>query len=123
MVFRSIRRPGADEQRLTDFDDRAHAEAAGSPGFVHYFKGPSAADGSCLSFCIWNSRAEARAAAGRPDHAEAVTLLDEMYQDYRLELLRLRGDEAGRLSFEPYDRPPEALEPSRDHEPRAWTAA
>ncbi len=74
VVFRSVRRPGADEDRLTAFDEAAHAEAAGAPGFVHYFKGPSAADGSCLSFCIWTGRAEARAAAGRPDHTEAVTL-------------------------------------------------
>ena len=105
VVFRSVRRPGADERRLTDFDERAHAEAASSPGFVHYFKGPTAADGSCLSFCIWASRADARAAAGRPNHAEAVTLLNEMYQDYRLELLRLRGHADGHLAFEPYDRP------------------
>jgi hypothetical protein len=123
VVFRSVRRPGADERRLTEFDDRAHAEAASSPGYVHYFKGPSAADGSCLSFCIWSSRADARAAAGRPDHAEAVTLLDEMYQDYRLELIRLRGHADGQLSFEPYDRPPEAVDPSRDLETRARTAA
>jgi hypothetical protein len=106
VVFRSTRRPGSDEARLTDFDDRAHTEAASSPGYVHYFKGPMAADGSCLSFCIWNSRAEARAAAGRPDHAEAVTLLAEMYQDYRLELIRLRGHADGRLEFEPYDHSP-----------------
>lgn len=123
VVFRSVRRPGADERRLTEFDDRAHVEAASSPGYVHYFKGPSAADGSCLSFCIWSSRADARAAAGRPNHAEAVTLLDEMYQDYRLELIRLRGQADGQLSFEPYDRPPESVDPSRDLEQQAWTAA
>ena len=123
VVFRSVRRPGADEARLTEFDDRAHAEAASSPGYVHYFKGPSAADGTCLSFCIWSSRADARAAAGRPNHAEAVTLLDEMYQDYRLELIRLRGDHDGHLSFEPYDRPPETVDPQRDLEPRVRTAA
>ena len=110
VVFRSIRRAGADEARLFEFDERAHAEAAGSPGFVHYFKGPSAPDGSCLSFCIWTGRAEARGAAGRPHHAEAVTLLDEMYEDYRLELIRLRGLGDGRLAFEPYDRPPETVD-------------
>ena len=110
VVFRSIRRSGADEGRLMAFDERAHAEAAGAPGFVHYFKGPSVADGSCLSFCIWTGRAEARAAAGRPHHTEAVTLLDEMYEDYRLELIRLRGHADGRLEFEPYDRPPETAD-------------
>lgn len=105
VAFRSVRRPGADEDRLTAFDEAAHTEAAGAPGFVHYFKGPSADDGSCLSFCIWTGRAEARAAAGRPDHTMAVTLLNEMYQDYRLELMRMRKSADGRLTFEPYDRP------------------
>jgi len=47
VAFRSIRRPGADEERLTLFDELAHREAATSPGFVHYFKGPRASDGSC----------------------------------------------------------------------------
>jgi hypothetical protein len=105
VVFRSIRRRDADQRRLADFDDRAHAEAMGAPGFVHYFKGPMMADGSCLSFCIWASRAAARAAAGRPDHAEAVTLVDEMYERYTLELLRLHSLPGDRLTFEPYDRP------------------
>ena len=112
VAFRSIRRVGADEVRLNAYDERAHAEASRSPGYVHYFKGPSATDGTCLSFCIWTGRAEARAAAGQPDHAEAVTLLDEMYQDYRLELIRLRGYADGRLEFEPYDRPPETVDPT-----------
>jgi hypothetical protein len=122
VAFRSVRRANADEARLNAFDERAHAEAVDAPGFVHYFKGPAAADGSCLSFCIWTSRAEARAAAGRPHHAEAVTLLDEMYEDYRLELLRVRGDADGRLTFEPYDRPPEPVEPSMAFTPIALPA-
>ena len=113
MAFRSVRRPGADEDRLTAFDEAAHTEAADAPGFVHYFKGPSAADGSCLSFCIWTGRAEARSAAGRPNHVEAVTLLNEMYQDYHLELMRMRGHADGRLTFEPYDRPSDSA-PSID---------
>ena len=50
VVFRSIRRAGADEARLVEYDYRAHAEATSAPGFVHYFKGPTAADRSCLSF-------------------------------------------------------------------------
>ena len=41
VAFRSTRRPGADEDRLTAYDDWAHAEAMDAPGFVHYFKGPT----------------------------------------------------------------------------------
>jgi hypothetical protein len=107
VAFRSVRRAEADEARLTEFDDRAHAEAAVSPGFIHYQKGPRATDGTCLSFCLWTTRAEARTAAGGPNHVEAVALLDEMYERYTLEFLRVRGTGDGApLSFEPYDRLP-----------------
>jgi hypothetical protein len=111
VAFRSIRRADADEARLTEYDDRAHADAASAPGFVHYFKGPAAADGSCLSFCIWTSRAEARSAAGRPDHVEAVGLIDEMYDRYTLEFLRLTGHAGGPLEFAPYDGPASLPDP------------
>ena len=103
VAFRSIRRAGADELRLAAFDDAAHHEAASSPGFVHYFKGPAARDGSCLSFCMWTSRAEARAAAGQPAHVAAVSILGEMYETYTLEFLRVTGRAGASLQFEPYD--------------------
>lgn len=104
VAFRSIRRAESDQLRLAEFDERAHQEARGAPGFVHYFKGPTAADGSCLSFCLWTSRAEARSAAGRPNHVEAVALLGEMYEYYTLEFLRVTGRLAEPLTFESYDR-------------------
>ncbi len=106
VVFRSIRHPGVDEAALTAHDDWAHAEAMDAPGFVHYFKGPTTSDGRCMSFCLWNSRAEARAAASRPAHAQAVALTHEAYAEYDLEfhrMTRLDGDPG--LTFEPYDAP------------------
>ena len=106
VAFRSVRRAGADEGRLTQFDELAHQEAATSPGFVHYFKGPAAGDGSCLSFCLWHSRADARAAAGRPDHVRAVSLIDEMYESYALEFHRVTREAGGPLTFGPYDGAP-----------------
>ena len=106
VAFRSIRRADADEERLALFDELAHQEAATSPGFVHYFKGPQASDGSCLSFCMWQSRADARAAAGRPDHVRAVSLISEMYESYVLEFHRVMRLANGPLAFEPYDRAP-----------------
>ena len=111
VAFRSIRRVGADEERLTQYDDMAHREAERAPGFVSYFKGPVDRDGTCLSFCLWDSRAEARAAARRPDHLEAVSLIGEMYQAYTLEFLRVRRVDAdAALQFEPYDPVPVAPE-------------
>ena len=120
VAFRSIRKDGADEARLERYDELAHLEAEGAPGFVHYFKGPRAADGSCLSFCLWTSRAEARAAAGRPAHVEAVALIEEMYAVYSLEFHRVGRDAGGELTFAPYDRPamdghPSVVEPAAPH--------
>jgi hypothetical protein len=105
VAFRSVRRTDADERVLMEYDDRAHEEASRSDGFVHYFKGPLGIDGSCMSFCIWSSRAAARAAAGKPLHAEAASLVGQMYQGYTLEFLRLQRDLGGPLRFEPYDTP------------------
>jgi hypothetical protein len=106
VAFRSIRRPTADEERLRRYDELAHQEAAAATGFVHYFKGPAATDGSCLSFCLWQTRADARAAAGRPDHVRAVSLIDEMYASYTLEFHRVAREAGGPLTFEPYDGAP-----------------
>ena len=103
VAFRSIRRHDADEARLELFDDLAHREAASAPGFVHYFKGPKASDGSCLSFCLWESRTDARAASGQPAHVRAVSLSDEMYSLYTLEFHRVRRVAGGPLTFTPYD--------------------
>lgn len=105
VAFRSVRRAGSDEARLAEIDERAHLEAADAPGFVHYFKGPTSSDRTCLSFCLWTSRTEARAAAGRPDHIEAVSILGEMYEGYTLEFLRVTGRLGMPLRFEPYDAP------------------
>jgi hypothetical protein len=106
VAFRSIRHPDADESLLTAHDDWAHDEASVAPGFIHYFKGPLMADRSCLSFCLWSSRADARAAAGRPRHAEAAALTGRMYERYTLEFLRVRREAGGALTFEPYDPVP-----------------
>jgi hypothetical protein len=118
VAFRSVRRADADERMLTDYDDRAHAEASGSDGYVHYFKGPLAADGTCLSFCIWSSRAAARAAAGKPLHAEAASLVGVMYERYTLEFLRLTREAGGPLRFEPYDGLPPAPGPAPAFNPQ-----
>ena len=109
VAFRSIVRADADQERLRQYDDWAHEEASGAKGFVYYYKGPQAADRTCLSFCMWNSRTEAREAAARPAHQKAVTLIADTYEAYSLEFLRVRKpDAAANLEFEPYDAPPQA---------------
>jgi hypothetical protein len=116
VAFRSVRRADADETRLTAYDDWAHTEAMEAPGFVHYFKGPANERGECLSFCLWNSRVEARAAAGRPAHIAAAALTFESYAQYRLEFHRVRRVAGVGFTFEPYDQ--EAARP-RTEQPRA----
>jgi hypothetical protein len=106
VAFRSLRRSGADEDRLAAYDDWAHTEAEGAPGFVHYFKGPTCSDGRCMSFCLWDSRAEARAAAGRPAHTDAVAVTHESYAEYSLEFHRVTRLTDGGFAFEPYDSAP-----------------
>ena len=68
VAFRSIRRAGVDEDLLTAHDDWAHAEAMDAPGSSTTSRVPTTPDGRCMSFCLWDSRAEARDAAGRPAH-------------------------------------------------------
>ena len=109
VAFRSIVRADADQERLRQYDDWAHEEASRANGFVHYYRGPQASDRSCLSFCMWDSRAEAREAAARPAHQKAVTLIADTYEAYTLEFLRvLKLAGATYLEFEPYDAAPEA---------------
>jgi hypothetical protein len=109
VAFRSVRAAGADEAKLDAYDERAHVEAAASPGFIHYLKGPRSGDGACMSFCLWQSRADARAAAGKPQHVQAVSLLGEMYETYTLEYLTVRREAGGQLTFEPYPIAPHPL--------------
>ena len=96
VAFRSDPPPDADEARLTAFDDRAHHEAQSSPGFVHYFKGPAAADGRASRSASGRAGPKlARRPGGRPT-SEAVSVIDEMYERYTLEFLRVYGP--GRLA-------------------------
>jgi hypothetical protein len=114
VAFRSIVKPGADLDRLRVFDDNAHHEASGAPGFVHYFKGPLDTDGSCMSFCLWNSRSDARGAAGLAHHRAAVTIIGETYSLYNLEFLRVRRSAiATSVEFEPYDGEGPAVDHAR----------
>jgi hypothetical protein len=105
VAFRSVLRSSADEARLWEYDRRAFEEARTSAGFVHYFRGLPNERGECLSFCLWESREHARAAARRPAHLDAVGLIREMYERYTLELLEVRtkGPE-GAVTFHPRGR-------------------
>lgn len=89
VVFRSVLKSHYDEVKLNDADKRALADATSSPGFVHYFCGSPSSNGQCLSLCIWNSQREAREASKSPAHREAMALVKESYDYYKIELYRI----------------------------------
>lgn len=101
VVFRSVRRATADLDLLKEYDDRAYEEAVRAGGLLRYFKGEMNERRECLSFCLWESRDQARAAAGSSSHGKAAEITARMYESYRLyryDLIKLAG---GDLLFQP----------------------
>ena len=99
VVFRSVRRPEADLELLLEHDDRAYEEALMSGGLLRYFKGRANEQGECLSFCLWETREQARKAAGAASHRSAAGVSTQMYISYVLERYWLKQG-AARLVFE-----------------------
>jgi hypothetical protein len=95
-----LRRPDVDLDLLREHDDRAYEEALGSGSLLRYFKGQANERGECLSFCLWETREQAREAAGAASHRSAVGVTAQMYLSYSLELYWMRkvGE---KLVFEP----------------------
>jgi hypothetical protein len=95
VVFRSVRRPEADLDLLREHDDRAYEEALRSGGLLKYFKGHANERGECLSFCLWETRDQALAAASAASHQSAAHITARMYVSYVLDrywLKRSGGD-------------------------------
>jgi len=90
VVFRSVRRPDADLVLLREQDDRAYNEALRSGGLLKYFKGHANARGECLSFCLWETREQAREAASAASHKSATGITARMYLSYALDRYRLK---------------------------------
>ena len=109
VAFRSKHAPYADDAYLTWLDERASSAASRHPGFMYYFIGTPRPSGNCLSFCLWQSRQEAVAAAADPEHRAAMELGLPFFEHYRLERYRITRRD-GVLIFH-------ALEPavSSDH--------
>ena len=100
VVFRSVWQPEADLDLLREHDDRAFEEALASGGLLRYFKGNANEQGECLSFCLWETREQARQAADAASHRSAAGVSAQMYLSYLLERYWIRkvGEE---LVFEP----------------------
>jgi hypothetical protein len=85
VVFRSARRPDADLVLLRKYDDHAYEEAIRSGGLLRYFKGHANDRGECLSFCLWQTREQAREAAGAASHKSAAGITALTYISYTLD--------------------------------------
>lgn len=85
VAFRSVRRPDADLVLLREHDDRAYEEALEAGGLLKYFKGQANERGECLSFCLWETREQARRAAGAASHQSAAEISCRMYVSYVLD--------------------------------------
>jgi hypothetical protein len=102
VVFRSVRRAGADLELLQEHDDQAYAAALEAGGLLRYFKGEVNGRRECLSFCLWESREQALSASGGATHRWAARLSAEMYESYVVERFDLVKT-GGRLVFRPLE--------------------
>src|SRR5215213_6745989 len=100
VAFRSVWQLEADLDLLRELDDRAYEEALKSGGLLRYFKGQANERGECLSFCLWETREQARQAADAPSHRSAAGVSAQMYLSYSLERFWIQrfGE---KLVFEP----------------------
>src|ERR671916_2935683 len=105
VVFRSVLQAEADRELLREHDERAHAEALRAGGLLYYYRGVMNERRECLSFCLWESREQARRASGGPLHRAATGIAAEMYESFSLERYDLMkvGGTKGRLVFRPIE--------------------
>ena len=110
VAFRSVRNQHADDRLLYELDARAHEEAISQTGLVHYFGGELDAERRCLSFCVWEDRERAAAAAALPKHRDAIEAATTMYDSYVLERYRITAG-GGKVAIEEIEppQPSEAL--------------
>ncbi len=99
VVFRSVRRSTADLGLLKEHDDRAYEAALEEGGLLRYFRGEMNERRECLSFCLWESREQAVAAAGGASHRNAAQVTAKMYESYTLERYELTSNGAAGLLF------------------------
>src|SRR5829696_1672388 len=105
VVFRSVRRATADLKLLREYDDTAYAEALEAGGLLRYFRGSMNERRQCLSFCLWESREQARRASSGSLHRAATGIVAETYESYsleRYEVMKVKGAK-GSLVFRPLE--------------------
>jgi hypothetical protein len=105
VVFRSMLRVTADLELLCEHDNRVYAEALDVGGLLCYFRGSMNERRECLSFCLWESREQARRASSGSLHRAATGIVAETYESYNLEryeVMKVKGAK-GSLVFRPLE--------------------
>lgn len=105
VVFRSMLRVTADLELLLEHDKRAHAEALEAGGLLCYFRGVMNERRECLSFCLWESREQARRASSGSLHRAASGIVAQTYEAHSLErydLIKV-GEAKECLEFRPLE--------------------
>jgi hypothetical protein len=84
VIFRSVWQPETDLDLLREHDDRAYEQALESGGLLRYFKGEANERRECLSFCLWETRKQAKEAAGAASHRSAADISERQWMNQGL---------------------------------------
>ncbi|KAJ6006289.1 hypothetical protein N7451_004233 [Penicillium sp. IBT 35674x] len=87
--FRSILKPGVDNDHLHDLDAYSHQEATTSGGLLKYWFGTKNEKRQNLATCIWRNRNDARLGGRGPWHAKARAAGRELYEDIVFSTMKL----------------------------------
>ncbi|KAJ5660005.1 hypothetical protein N7507_006456 [Penicillium longicatenatum] len=87
--FRSVLKPGVDNDHLHDLDAYSHQEATASGGLLKYWFGTKNVKRQNLATCIWRNRNDARLGGRGPWHAKARVAGRELYEDIVFSTLKL----------------------------------
>ena len=97
-AFRSIQKADVDQHILHMLDEGALLAAKEAPGFIHY----QSSEG--LSYCLWQTHADARAAISAPAHLQAAEYAPQAYERYELQSwLVARTAIPGNVEFVPVE--------------------
>ncbi|KLU83778.1 hypothetical protein MAPG_02829 [Magnaporthiopsis poae ATCC 64411] len=89
VAFRSQIPPSTVYAELGALDERAHAEANASGGFLKYWFGEPNAEGRNLATCVWRSKEDARLGNVGPAHRKAANATRRLYTSWGIDRHRL----------------------------------
>ncbi|KAJ5637580.1 hypothetical protein N7490_007459 [Penicillium lividum] len=89
VAFRSVLKPGVDNDHLHELDAYSHQEATASGGLLKYWFGTKNEKRQNLATCIWRNRNDARLGGRGPWHAKARAAGRELYEEIVFSTMKL----------------------------------